>query len=80
MKNLECGLRLLDPVDCIIAKLRRGTDQDLDDAEYVAVRYRVLPTAVETSGETAITASPQDTALFLFKKTVQVFCERLASM
>lgn len=73
-------LRLLDPVDFIIAKLRRGTDQDLDDAEYVATRYRILTNAIQTSAESAINASPQDTALFLFKKTLQNFCERLASL
>jgi hypothetical protein len=72
-------LRLLGHVDFIIAKLRRGTDQDLDDAEYVATRFNILPDVVQASAEAAITASPQDTALFLFKKTVQVFCERLAS-
>ena len=72
-------LRLLDPVDFIIAKLRRGTDQDLDDAEYVSTRYSILPNAVQASAESAITASPQDTALFLFKKTVQNFCQRMTS-
>ena len=72
-------LRLLEPVDFIIAKLRRGTDQDLDDAEYVVTRYHVAPTDVQASAELAIKASPQDTALFLFKKTVQNFCERITA-
>jgi len=78
----EAGLRLrlLEPVDFIIAKLRRGTDQDLDDASYVATQYRILPGVVQASAESAIRASPQDTALFLFKKTVQNFCQRLASL
>ena len=71
-------LRLLEPVDFIIARLRRGTDQGLDDASYVATQFRILPTAVQASVEAAIEASPQDTALFLFKKTVQNFCQRLA--
>lgn len=72
-------LRLLEPVDFIIAKLRRGTDQDLDDAEYVAKRYNILPKDVQASAESAVKASPQDTALFLFKKTVQNFCQRISS-
>ena len=78
----EAGLRLrlLEPVDFIIAKLRRVTDQDLDDASYVATQYRILPGAVQASAESGIRASPQDTALFLFKKTVQNFCQRLASL
>ena len=72
-------LRLLDPVDFIIAKLRRGIEQDLEDAKYVAIRYHILPTAIQASAETAIKASPQDTAIFLFKKTVQNFCQLLVS-
>lgn len=72
-------LRLLEPVDFIIAKLRRGTDQDLDDAEYVATQYQVLPADVQSSAASAINASPQDTALFLFKKTVENFCLRMTS-
>ena len=78
----EAGLRLrlLEPVDFIIAKLRRVTDQDLDDASYVATQYRILPGAVQASAESAIRASPQDTALYLFKKTVQNFCQRLAPL
>jgi hypothetical protein len=78
----EAGLRLrlLEPVDFIIAKLRRGTDQDLNDASYVATQYRILPGAVQASAESAIRASPQDTALYLFKKTVQNFCQQLAPL
>ena len=72
-------LRLLNPVDFIIAKLRRGIDQDLDDAEYVAQRYGIPPTAIQTSAEAAISASPKDTAIFLFRKTVENFIQRLAS-
>jgi len=72
-------LRLLAPVDFILAKLRRGTDQDLDDAEYVATQYEVSPAVVQASADSAIKASPQDTALFLFKKTVENFCQRKIS-
>ncbi|WP_447969105.1 DUF6036 family nucleotidyltransferase [Nitrospira sp. M1] len=70
-------VRLLSPVDFIIAKLRRGTDQDLDDAEYVARRHDVASTAIQSAAQSAITASPKDTAIFLFNKTVEHFCHRL---
>lgn len=71
-------LRLLAPTDFVIAKLRRGTELDLEDAEYVAHRFGVNPQAVQEAAAAAIGASPKDTALFLFRMTVQVFCARLA--
>ena len=72
-------LRLLHPMDFVIAKLRRGTDLDLEDAEYVARRFRVSTQAVRAAAEAAISASPQDTAIYLFRKTVDVFCARIAA-
>ena len=71
-------LRLLHPTDFIIAKLRRGTDLDLDDAEYVARRFHVSTEAVRDAAESARAASPQDTAIFLFRKTVDLFCARIS--
>lgn len=71
-------LRLLHPVDFIVAKLRRGTDLDLKDAEFVARRFNVTPHAVRQAAEAAIASSPKDTALFLFRKVVDLFCGTLA--
>lgn len=75
----ESGLRvrLLHPVDFIIAKLRRGTEIDIEDALYVAQRFSVTPQAVQDAAEAAVSASPKDTVIFLFRKTVEVFCARL---
>ena len=70
-------LRLLDPVDFIIAKLRRGTEIDIEDANYVARRFGIAPKAVSEAAAAAISASPKDTAIFLFQKTVDIFCSRL---
>lgn len=70
-------LRLLEPHDFIIAKLRRGTDLDLDDASNVAHRFGITAQAVKETAESAIAASPKDTTLFLFRKIVDVFCQRL---
>lgn len=72
-------LRLLHPIDFIVAKLRRGTDLDLDDADYVARRFRLTPAAIQAATDSAVAASPKDTALFLFRKTVETFCSRLAA-
>lgn len=70
-------VRLLHPTDFVIAKLRRGTELDLEDAEYVAYRFGVTPEAVQAAAVAALMVSPKDTALFLFRKTVEVFCARL---
>jgi Nucleotidyltransferase of unknown function (DUF6036) len=72
-------VRLLTPVDFIIAKLRRGTDLDLEDAAFVASRFAVPSTQIREAAESALAASPQDTALFLFRKTVDLFCQSLHS-
>jgi hypothetical protein len=73
----QLRVRLLAPVDFIIAKLRRGMDLDLDDAAFVAHRFAVTATEISRAGESALAASPQDTALFLFRKTVDLFCQSL---
>jgi hypothetical protein len=70
-------LRLLHPVDFVIAKLRRGTEIDIEDAIYVARRFGITPQAVQDAAQAAVSASPRDTVIFLFRKTVEVFCARL---
>lgn len=72
-------LRLLHPTDFVIAKLRRGTDLDLDDAGFMARRFHVSVSAVREAAAAAIAASPQDTTIFLFRKVVEVFCVRIAT-
>ncbi|MBI3356244.1 MAG: hypothetical protein HY038_05640 [Nitrospirae bacterium] len=72
-------VRALSPVDFVIAKLRRGTELDLDDALLVARRHGLSPDAIRASAHAALAASPQDTALFLFQKTVDLFCKSLLS-
>lgn len=70
---------LLDPVDFVISKLRRGTEQDFADAEYVARRHGVTAQAIQAAADSALAASPKDTALFVFRKAVALFLHRLAS-
>ena len=69
---------VLEPADFIISKLRRGTDQDFADAEFVAHRYGVTPQAIQDAADAALAASPKDTALFVFRKAVVLFLQRLA--
>lgn len=72
-------VRLLAPVDFIIAKLRRGTDEDLEDAAWIAARDHVHAQQVRIAAEAALAASLEDTALFLFERTVDRFCRNLDS-
>ncbi|MBI1821653.1 MAG: hypothetical protein HY036_06305 [Nitrospirae bacterium] len=66
-------IRILAPVDFIIAKLRRFTEIDIQDALFVARKYQISPEAVKQTAESAISHSPKDTALFLFRKNVEEF-------
>ena len=77
LQQAQLRVRLLAPVDFIISKLRRGTDLDLDDASFVATRFGVTTDHVRQSAEAALAASSHDTALFLFRKTVDLFCQTL---
>lgn len=72
-------VRLLSPIDFVISKLRRGTDLDLEDATFVVRRFHLTPDQVRTTAAAALAASPQDTALFLFRKTVDLFCQSLSA-
>jgi len=70
-------IRLLHPVDFVIAKLRRGTEQDLEDAQEVAIRFYLSPADIQVAADSAIQAPPKDTAPFTFRKTVDIFCQRI---
>jgi hypothetical protein len=71
-------IRLLHPVDFVIAKLRRGTDQDLDDAQEIVRRFHLPSADIYAAANSSILASPKDTALFIFQKTVDLFCQRIS--
>ena len=72
-------VRILAPIDFVIAKLRRGTDLDCEDAAFVTKRFDLNATQIRAAASAALAASTPDTALFLFQKTVDQFCQSLAS-
>jgi hypothetical protein len=73
-------LRVLprDPVDLVASKLRRGTEQDFADAEFVARQHHITAAEISAAADAAIAASPKDTALFVSRKAVTLFLQRLA--
>lgn len=73
------GLRVLGPLDFVIAKLRRGTELDLDDAQLVVQHYRLTVDAIRSAAEHALAVSPLDNTLYLFRKAVDIFCAMLSS-
>ena len=74
---LQVGV--LDPVDFIIAKLRRFTEEDISDALFVAGKYHADPAEIRRAAEEAIRHSPKDTALFLFRGNLDLFLEKFQS-
>lgn len=66
-------IKVLSPLDFIVAKLRRFTEEDLEDALFVARKFRVKIKDIRTAAEEAIKSSPKDTAIFIFKKNLEVF-------
>lgn len=79
MEQPGLRVRLLSPADFVISKLRRGMEQDLEDAAFVARKFGVSSGAVQAAAERALAASSKDTTLFAFRKTVELFCQRLDS-
>lgn len=72
-------VKVLNPVDFIVAKLRRFTEVDLNDALFVAKRFNVKPEDISSAVEDAIKNSPKDTSIFTFKKYLTVFIDKLRS-
>jgi len=67
MQDENLTIKILDPYDFVIAKLRRGTQEDFEDALFVAKKYKLSPEKILEFGELAIKNSIKDTALFNFK-------------
>ena len=60
-----------------MSKVRRGTEQDFVDAEFVARRFDASTEAIQRTADVALAASPKDTALFVFRKAVALFLQQL---
>lgn len=70
-------VKVLHPLDFIIAKLRRFTEEDIEDALFVARKYNLEAREIESLAEETIANSPKDTALFVFRKNVDIFISML---
>ncbi len=77
IKDENFSIKILDPYDFVIAKLRRGTQEDIEDALFVAKKYNLKESKILELVENAIKNSVKDTALFSFRKRVNYFLEEL---
>lgn len=69
---------VLHPLDFIISKLRRFSEEDIDDAQFVARKFNVSVEDIKRSSEDTIKHSIIDTALFIFRKNVEIFISKLS--
>lgn len=70
-------VKVLHPLDFVIAKLRRAMEIDLDDAVFVVKKFGLAVKDIEKSAEEAIADSSKDTTVFVFRKNVGIFVKRL---
>ncbi len=75
--DLTLTVKVLHPSDFIISKLRRATEIDIQDALFVAQKYKLNKEELRKDADLAIINSPKDNALFMFKKTVAYFLNKL---
>ena len=73
-------VNVLHPLDFVIAKLRRFTEEDIEDALFVVKKYNIRGEEIETLAETAIQNSPKDTALFVFRRNIDIFVSKCKAL
>lgn len=76
-EDAHLEVKALSPLDLIIAKLRRFTEEDIQDALFVAGKHSIRAEEIERAADSAIQFSAKDTALFLFRRNVQLFLEKV---
>lgn len=76
-KDEHLTVKVLHPLDFVVAKLRRATEEDLEDAAFMVKQFGLKFDEIRETAEEAIRNSPKDTALFIFKKNVALFLNRV---
>lgn len=76
-KDERIVVKALNPLDFVVAKLRRGMEDDLKDASFVVKRFNLKAKDIKKFAGEAINNSSKDTAIFIFRRTVDLFLKRL---
>ncbi len=69
-------VNVLSPSDFVISKLRRFSEEDIEDALFVVNKYGLKKEEIAHSAKSAIEGSVKDTTLFLFQKNVDLFIKK----
>ena len=78
-KSSYLSVKVLDPYDFILSKLRRGTRDDIEDALKVAKSMEDFnPQILKERIEQALKESPKDTYILNFKRICEYFFSRLS--
>ncbi len=72
-KDEKLKISVLNPYDFIIMKLRRGTNQDIEDALAVALKTKISVDKLDSYFQNALESSIKDTTLFNFKLIYNTF-------
>ncbi len=72
-------VKVLHPSDFVISKLRRFTNEDIEDAFFVVNRFDLKENEILERAEDGAKRSPKDTALLLFRKNVALFIKMIKS-
>ena len=70
-------VRILSPEDFVMMKLRRGTNQDIEDALAVALKQKIKKEKLDLLFDKVLKESIKDTALFNFEQIYKVFIKLL---
>jgi small basic protein len=76
-QNPHLRVAVLCPLDFVISKLRRFTEEDIHDALFIVKKFSILAKEIERAAEEAIGHSVKDTALFLFQNNVGLFLNKI---
>ncbi|MBI5701276.1 hypothetical protein HZC34_05490 [Candidatus Saganbacteria bacterium] len=70
-------VKVLNPLDFIISKLRRFTEEDFEDALFVVNKYKLKQKDIESTAKRAIKSSPKDITILAFKKNLKYFLKKI---
>lgn len=75
--NKTLRLTVIHPLDFVVSKLRRGTEEDLRDALYLVERFSLTGEQILRMCESAIKNSPRDTMVLTFRRNVLEFVKNI---
>ena len=76
-RNEKIVVNVMAPLDLIISKLRRFSEEDIEDSIYLVNKFSISKNEILKHARRAIKESPKDTTVFAFRKNVGLFIEMI---